>query len=1254
MKKIYFLLSILFSGIAGFSQTTLIPVSDGGFETGPTFAANGWTVVNDATNTWNLGAVPGWFTGTGGAYISNSAGATWTYTNTINQRSHFYRDIAFPATEPVIKLDFDIRSDGENTWDNLLVYVANTTITPTNAGPAGTATTVTGWPGYTDGSTGYFLTVYNNGAVVPTTTTHITYTFTAAQAAFVAGSTKRLIFTWKNDNSVGTNPPAAIDNITLVSSCAGPTVTAATGITQNGATLNWNAVAGATGYNVQYRITGSPTWLNAAGNPYASNSAVLTGLSAATSYQFQVASLGPVCNAYSSTGTFTTSCGTPTLPWTEGFEGVSPVGSNIFPLCWARELISGNSPGTYGTNDTYREPHTGTNLLYTMYSGTAWVYTPGFALTAGTAYRFSFWMKNKVVTNPVDFVMDVKYGTAQASASMTNTLQAAYTANNATWTQFLYVFTPTTTGTYYMGIKSTSTTFTPWYLSFDDFKMEIAPTCTNPTNVTVSGVTATTATINWSPGVVGTAANGYDYYVSTSATPPTVSTTPTGSTAAGVTTASLTGLLSSTIYYVWVRSKCSATDISDWSGVVSFTTPCQAALTLSWTEGFEGVNPTGVNLFPLCWARELIAGNSPGTYNANDTYREPHTGTKLLYTMYSGTAWVYTPGFVVSTGVQYSFSFWMKNKVVTAPVDFVMDVKYGNAQVSASMTNNLQAGYIANNAAWQQFTYTFTPASSGTIYFGIKSTSTTFVPWYLSFDDFAFTQTTPCPLASTTVSYASNTYCTNSAPASPTVTGTTGGTYSSTAGLTLDPNTGVITPATSTAGNYVVTYTVVGAGACGNLTRTANITITTPPSGTFSYAGTPYCSTVTSATPTSTLTAGGVFSAPAGLSLNTATGAINPSTSTAGAYIVTYTVAATGGCAAYTTTANVTITAMPNASFSYGTSPICTSSTTATPTFAGTAGGVFSSTTGLTINAATGVINPSTSTPGTYTVTYTVAAAGGCAQFTTTTSVTINSVSVAPTSASASNPNICSTDGFTNLTVTGGTLGSGAAYTWYAGACGGSSIGTGATLTGVHVYNTTTYYVRIEGICNTTTCASVTVNVNPIPVVVLTAAANSAINPFSQSILQATVSPVGNYIYQFKKDGVILTNNITSPTIALTPDSVGTYVVTVFNTVTGCSGISNTVVISAAASNNLFVTPNPNKGQFAVRYYAAPSEFGTARSISVYDSKGARVAEQKITVTSAYNIINFDLTQHAGGSFTVYVTDANGKRLAVQQVMVLP
>jgi hypothetical protein len=60
-------------------------------------------------------------------------------------------------------------------------------------------------------------------------------------------------------------------------------------------------------------------------------------------------------------------------------------------------------------------------------------------------------------------------------------------------------------------------------------------------------------------------ANGYDVYYNTTGVAPTAATVPQYS---GVTGPSqlITGLASSTTYYVWVRAKCSSSDISYWSG----------------------------------------------------------------------------------------------------------------------------------------------------------------------------------------------------------------------------------------------------------------------------------------------------------------------------------------------------------------------------------------------------------------------------------------------------------------------------------------------------------------------------------------------------------------------------------------------------------------------------------------------------------------------------------------------------------------
>ncbi|MBP7269721.1 MAG: T9SS type A sorting domain-containing protein, partial [Bacteroidia bacterium] len=86
--------------------------------------------------------------------------------------------------------------------------------------------------------------------------------------------------------------------------------------------------------------------------------------------------------------------------------------------------------------------------------------------------------------------------------------------------------------------------------------------------------------------------------------------------------------------------------------------------------------------------------------------------------------------------------------------------------------------------------------------------------------------------------------------------------------------------------------------------------------------------------------------------------------------------------------------------------------------------------------------------------------------------------SVAPTGANASSASICLGNSVT-LSVAGGSLGTGASWVWYEGGCGtGSPIGTGASITITPgSFGLISYFVRAEGTCNTTACATVDVDV---------------------------------------------------------------------------------------------------------------------------------------------------------------------------------
>ena len=180
------------------AQTTLIdPAGAGGFELGSTFAANGWTDAQSATgNKWYVGTYTH-TAGSRGVYVGTSASnnnySKWGFSSA-SRIQHFYRDVSFPAGETDITLSFKWRCEGEYNHDDIKVFLAPTGVTPA----AGTTISNTYLIGGAYDGEGTYQTV------------------TIKLDAANAGTTKRLIFQWRNDNNFfGTDPAGAFDEISL-------------------------------------------------------------------------------------------------------------------------------------------------------------------------------------------------------------------------------------------------------------------------------------------------------------------------------------------------------------------------------------------------------------------------------------------------------------------------------------------------------------------------------------------------------------------------------------------------------------------------------------------------------------------------------------------------------------------------------------------------------------------------------------------------------------------------------------------------------------------------------------------------------------------------------------------------------------------------------------------------------------------------------------------------------------------------------
>lgn len=209
------------------------------------------------------------------------------------------------------------------------------------------------------------------------------------------------------------------------------------------------------------------------------------------------------------------------------------------------------------------------------------------------------------------------------------------------------------------------------------------------------------------------------------------------------------------------------------------------------------------------------------------------------------------------------------------------------------------------------------------------------------------------------------------------------------------------------SGFVTLTLSAIGNSPCTPQTATKKILITPKPIiSEFYYTTNPFCKSLTTDQQV-TLNGkhsftGGTFSYSSisggpTLSLNLTTGAINPSKSSPGTYTITYETPANGGCSKMIATTQVIISKTPIADFIYGNGSLCKSSSNPLPSFpTGGAAGIFSSTPdGLNfVSTSTGEIALNTTSPGTYTITNTISANGGCSSVSAQSQVTIHPISI--------------------------------------------------------------------------------------------------------------------------------------------------------------------------------------------------------------------------------------------------------------------
>ena len=377
---------------------------------------------------------------------------------------------------------------------------------------------------------------------------------------------------------------------------------------------------------------------------------------------------------------------------------------------------------------------------------------------------------------------------------------------------------------------------------------------------------------------------------------------------------------------------------------------------------------TGSNLLWYSTATSLTGSSNaptPGTVTAATTFYYVSQTIMGCEGPRAAITVTVSPTITPVTGFKYNPDTICANGVNPGPVYNVGFTNGGSFSSSTGLAINAVNGNI-NLAASTPNTYvvSYTYIANGCTLGGSSTSSITIKPQVLT---------------NTIFSYNSP-VCINGINPAPSVTGafTTGGIYNSTAGITINSNTGVIDLTTTSPNTYQITYSLPTLGCRLATSNFSFITIqanTTPVTG-FSYSPAAVCPGDNNPllNKNTGIALGGTFTAtPSGLSLDATSGAINVALSSIGIYKVTYSVLAAGCRIADSSTTAFIVRGPtpPDISFSYN-SPVCKNDATAVPirsaTFA--TGGIFTTTSGLAINAATGVVDLALSLSGDYVINY--------------------------------------------------------------------------------------------------------------------------------------------------------------------------------------------------------------------------------------------------------------------------------------------